>query len=411
MCYKKLDDKEMLEEISEYLTGYLKSGKININSFFEKIHLNVENLNQLLLIRFLISEKVMYFIEELPNRMNEIKTTTEFISEVNHSKIDGDIDWIETYKTRINSGLKENILYVTNSNQQTFNTIENKVFKEVITIIYSIVFKNKMIEDIFDKNDWAAQWGKLKPIVHYFYSNNIYIQRIKYSRITDREIEDVLKSRKILYRESAEILKFYRKLIKHEFNKQDVKKLIGETMIIPENKDVLLELYCCIQELKKQGEDIKLSLLLPNNSSPMAIWKDRHYCYELYHNASTEKINFRIHIDEIKDSHHPLLQRLLKLQVMQQEESLKYFQTKQSKYIWMGRPDILITKRDNSGKLQMVTIGEVKNTLNDDYARAGMNELLTYMVLAKDEKGNYLESTTNVVGVLYTPKNRLIVNL
>ena len=51
--------------------------------------------------------------------------------------------------------------------------------------------------------------------------------------------------------------------------------------------------------------------------------------------------------------------------------------------LWLGRPDILILKRRPDGGLANVFIGEVKYTINSEYAYQGLRELMEYMALAE----------------------------
>ena len=48
---------EMIEEVAGHLHGYLKSGTVRIESFYSKINSNIHNIEQLLIIRFLLKKK------------------------------------------------------------------------------------------------------------------------------------------------------------------------------------------------------------------------------------------------------------------------------------------------------------------------------------------------------------------
>ena len=70
----------MLEEISDKLIVYLKDGTLNLNTFIKKIDMNIDNMDQLLRIHFILREKVRKFIKKLPERIRNIKTSTQKIN-------------------------------------------------------------------------------------------------------------------------------------------------------------------------------------------------------------------------------------------------------------------------------------------------------------------------------------------
>lgn len=65
-------EEELLEEISGFLHGYLKAGKVKINSFLSKVNLNISNLEQLLTIRFLLKEKTIVFVKGAASTIKEV---------------------------------------------------------------------------------------------------------------------------------------------------------------------------------------------------------------------------------------------------------------------------------------------------------------------------------------------------
>ena len=54
----KRTPEELIEEISDFLIVYMKAGKLGINSFINKAHLQLSQLEQLLQIHFLLKEEV-----------------------------------------------------------------------------------------------------------------------------------------------------------------------------------------------------------------------------------------------------------------------------------------------------------------------------------------------------------------
>lgn len=61
----KLQAEDILKEIADDLIIYLKAGKINCNSFLQNLNIQINNLEQLLRIHFLIHKDVKEFVREL----------------------------------------------------------------------------------------------------------------------------------------------------------------------------------------------------------------------------------------------------------------------------------------------------------------------------------------------------------
>lgn len=101
-----MTDEAMLEEIAGFLHGYLKSGKVNIQSFFSKVNINIDNIRQLLIIRFLLKKETKDFVRSLPVLMKNLKTATVAKSHLRINEIRGSIDWSQTIVERINTNSK-----------------------------------------------------------------------------------------------------------------------------------------------------------------------------------------------------------------------------------------------------------------------------------------------------------------
>ncbi|TWI59299.1 hypothetical protein [Halalkalibacter nanhaiisediminis] len=396
-----LKEEEILEEISGFIHGYLKAGKVRINSFFSKINVNISNLEQLLTIRFLLKEETKDFVKNLPMLLKRFKTTTVTQNEINIGEIRGQIDWGQTTKERLVRNHKDSTIFSTNESIRTYSTPENIVLKQLLGILYRVLFRDSYIKG-FEKAEWFSEWQQLKVNIEQAFKNNIYLQRVSQMHVTNRVIQKTLNNRKRLYREAARLLMSYRKIINGQYHEEDIKSLLRETFIAPEKIDVLFELYWIVQIIKQNTTNSQLHLM-DGQQNKVATWGDDSYTYHLYHDSTgSNLVNFAIPLSEIQNSNHPYLQQKYKSLISTKKLAHDLFGRNLTSHLCRGRPDFLIEVYEKgTNKLIDLTIGEVKNTSRVDYAITGLDELLNYIYLVKGRKGNYLlDSDVSVKGML-----------
>lgn len=383
-------EEELLEEISGFLHGYLKSGTIKINSFLSKINPNISNLQQLLTIRFLLKEDTIQFVKDLPHLIKNFKTTTVLKNDVHFGEIRGQIDWNETIKERLSINYFDKTIFSTNESVRSYNTPENLVLKELLIILYSILFENDYIKG-FEKSKWFQDWQELKGSIQHTLRKNIYLQRVDYKQVSDRSVTKLINHRNQLYRNAAKLLLTYRSLMEGQFSQKDLEVLLRETFIAPDNVDVLFELYWVVQVIKQNSENSTLHLL-DGTQNMVASWEKEEYLYQIYHDSCGSGIvKFNVEASEIAESEHPYLKQKYNSFTTSRLLAKSIFGRNKENSIWRGRPDFLVEVfHKHTNVLISLTIGEVKNTANIDYAITGMEELLDYIYLVKKNNSDYL---------------------
>lgn len=393
-------EEELLQEISGYLHTYLKAGKLGINSFIKRTNVQIENLEQLLVIRFLIKEETLAFAKRLPILLKQFKTTTSQRNEITIGEVRGTIDWPETLKIRMARNFSDPTVFTINENIRSYDIPENLVLKNLLGVLYRLLFQDKYMKG-FEHTDWFSAWQKEKQHIAYAYEKNIYLQRVPFINVSDRMIQQAIRHRNPLYREAAILLAEYRKLKQGDYTEEELETLLSETFITPDNIDVLFELYWIVQLVQNNTDASKL-YLMDGTQNLVASWVKGTYEYRVYHDSvGSDDLYFNIMNSEIAHSEHPYLQQ--KYQSFQTAAHLadQYFQSVTSNTIWQGRPDFLVEIRESeSNKIVRLIIGEVKNTSRVNYAITGMRELLDYIYFVKDVKGNYLCKKIPVEGIL-----------
>ena len=396
-----IKEEEVLEEISGFLHGYLKAGKVRLNSFISKVNTNISNIEQLLTIRFLLRNETKEFVRKLPTLLKRFKTTTFLENETYYGEVRGQIDWSQTLKKRVEHNPKDKTVFSINESIRSYNTPENLLLKELLGILYKVLFKDNYIKG-FENREWFMEWQELKNHVFHVYKKNIYLQRVDAFSVSDRIIEKTLSHRNKLYRNAARLLAFYRKLMNGKFSEQDIKNVLQETLIAPDNIDVLFELYWIIQLIKK-NTDVSQLHFMDGSHNLVASWDTDSHLYKLYHDSTgSGEVKFSISSNEISESNNVYLKRKYQSFTSANELANEFFGRKTSNFLWQGRPDFLLeVYNKQTSRIVKLIIGEVKNTSRVDYAITGLEELLDYLHFVKNSKGDFLlGSPITVLGLL-----------
>lgn len=399
----------LIKEIGVELFAYLKSGKLNLSPYIRQLNLNIDKLEQLLQIHYIMKEEVQNFIRLLGERLRRVKTSTITSNELFFGGIKGSIDWQKTITERYKRNYRDNTIFSCNEKSRSYDIKENLVLKEYIEVLYRIFFEYIDFSKL-ETYEWLNEGAYLKGVVKEVYEKNIYLSKIKNnnSKVTDRMIEDTIKNRNQLYSESARLLKVYRKLMNFHLEEEEVLKLFSDTFIYADKDETLFELYWVTKIIRDNAENHKL-FLMDGNSSLVASWEKQEEIYELYHDSTGGYDTvFQVSLKEIEDINNPYIRRKLQAINKTSELAAKLLGNNDEnryKYLWRGRPDIIINIRDKeSNNLKKLLFGEVKYTLNKDYALEGLKELMEYAMFVKDISGNYLFDISerhDIQGILF----------
>ena len=107
-------------EIQEYLQLYLfKDASIDTELFVNQLfNLDEENILTLKKLHFLISSEVKSFIRILPFLVRNLSHSTNKEEIETHGNIIGQINWNQTFKNRMKTGLKDKSIFVCNTNKK-----------------------------------------------------------------------------------------------------------------------------------------------------------------------------------------------------------------------------------------------------------------------------------------------------
>lgn len=395
----------LIKEIADDFIIYMKSGKVGITPFLKDPNLNINNLEQLLKIHFLLKKEVKDFVSDLPKMIRKFKTSTNVSKNVSKGAIKGQIDWNRTVQYQ--SNYNDKTVFICNENNKFYNIKENLVLKELLFVLHKTLFKDIRLKKLMGYS-WFEEWELLSKVVNEIYKKNIYIGRIKEEKIkvSDKMIKDTLKHRNPLYRESAKLLSTYRKIMSNQLNKEEVKELLSNTFILPNKAEKIFELYWVMQIIKNNTSFEKLNIIDGTNNM-VASWEDDNHKFEIYHDSvGSGQIMFNISLDEVDNSNNPFLQRKIESRLEANKLASQIFSKNAKNIFWSGRPDIVleITNKETN-KLEKVVLGEVKYTSDVSYAITGLQELYDYIMLVKDKNNQYLNrEEVDVKGMLFLDK-------
>ncbi len=412
---------DLVRDVADEFNTYIGRG-VRIGPLSEEVdpNLNIDNLDTVLRIHFLLqgdkhgdaSTSVREFVEVLPNRIRRLETAIERRTSTVRGGIRGQIDWQASVKQQSQQGLWDPTRYVCRESEKELDTPENVILKRLLGELLSILEEDLQTGlDQPDRYPWLERWvadPNLYAVLDRVYRQNIYFSRISDDvDITDRMVRSVKRARQPLYREAAELLAQYRRLMRYNLEtNEEAKDVLRHSFIIPDQQEYasLFELYWIFRLLRQYPEaEFKV---IDERSDLTARWTIDEYEYVVYNDVmERDGVRFKIGrdraevdadlsaIDETR-SETGYFEREAVVVDQSTEMGAEAFGTTPSGTLWSGRPDILMMKRQrDTDSLEAVLFGEVKYTQDEQYMVEGLEQLLEYTYYAQDAHGSYLVDT------------------
>lgn len=437
---EKTPHNDLIEEISATFHTYLKKG-VRIGSVIGKSieDLPIQNIEELIQIYFILTDNevlqsmpeitpsigVVEYIEKLPNRLQSLPTSTATTRTTTIGHIEGRIDWQGTIEARSQTNPSDVRRFKCATPEETHSDPNNRVLKELLNKIRDALDTLEFALDGDGGFAWLGPWHEANAgqarIFREDILQNVHIERITVDEsVSDRTIRSVKQSRHELYREAAELLQYYRQLMRYEGRQADAKQLLRSFFITPENtkrgKETLFELYW-IFKLLQTFERPKFKLVTPGTNE-VAKWSTPTHQYRMYHDCSgSDKLTYRITNDDLrKDSEQQsqltnFSQQRIEVLDKKRDISEQWLGKKTRKDQWVGRPDIILEQYNDNGELQGVFVGDAKYSHDPSYLSSGIEEVLEYTHLVQSD-GDYLKTKVGdrvewISGGLFTDASQL----
>lgn len=409
---------QIVEAIKSDFHTYLRKG-VRIDEVVGDAHadLDIADIESLLKIHFVLTRRgderdvgVIDFVDRLSDRIRRLKTETAGKREEFRGAIRGHVDWHESAKRRSRTGNPSEPRFVCVQQERHYNIEENLVLKRLLTVIRDIL-DNELQPALEEPAgfDWLEYWSPSQyeagepphERLARLYENNVYLQRIDVddTEITPRMIESVKRSRSNLYRDAAQLLDLYRRLMRHQLSDEEVRDLLNHTMIQPNEVSTLFELYW-IFRLLNSFDNVTYRVIRDDDTSVIASWEDESFGYWLYHDATGDELSFSEDLSRETIEEDGFLLRTQAVLQKWQELNERLLDRGGSDRLWGGRPDIVLerTRKGADSRVDRVFVGEVKYTSDTDYAATGLRELLEYMAFVRrSSTDEYVEGQQDVL--------------
>ncbi len=407
----KTSAETLVEETSSELSAYLRSGKLNEEKVSDSLNfdgLDIEDFERLKRIHFVLSEPVINFIEDLPERIRRIKTESDRETVSTRGEIKGRIDWSKTLKKRYSQNPGDRSIFVTQNPYIQYNIPENLVLKKLLAVIYQTLNEDlKQVDYSWRTDKWSDKdIEELETI----FRKNVHINRIKEAekiKVTARELNAARQARSEIYNDAYKRYREYEKLQNNEFNEEEIRNLLEQTLVVPKEISSLFELFCVfkvIDQLKTQYKDLELQVI-ESGADEIAVMEDGSKKVKVFHD-SQGSLQFKEDIPETDPEN--LEDGYLKkyVEVLEDHKAALEDLIGRTSYnaLYSGRPDIVVEIYENK-ELEKVLIGEIKYTYDEQVFSQGLKELFEYLKFGKhsNQNNNYLDSV-NVQGLLITDK-------
>lgn len=385
----KWTKERLIDEIKDDLIIYLKSGRVNINSYLKIQDLNIDNLDQLLKIHFLLLNDLEIYMKKINKNLKKLNTEKLIKS---HGAIKGNILWSKTIEERYNKNEKEIFIY--KKKEASHNNLKVKILKEFFEIIYELSNEKSIMKIVKNYKDIELNY------INEFYKKKLVKRKL--AKATEKEINIVIKDKDEFYKNTAILLRKYRGIV--SLNQNEIEKLLRGTFIEVISESTLFELYWVFKVIKKYTKSKKLYLLDYSNTK-VAEWEEKEKIYTIYHNSSgSEDVEFKVGIDRIQNTDNWYLNKQLKIIENTNKKIQELYPDKKEKYnyIYNGRPDILLEIRNKiSMEIEEIEIYEVKYTEKIEYIIEGIRQLEEYKAFINTKR------TINVKGYLCFINNEI----
>ncbi|WP_144927837.1 hypothetical protein [Halorubrum salsamenti] len=380
--------------ITPELISYLGAGTMNPQRLATSVDyagLNIENLNQLKQLHFVLYSDVVQYVERLEERLRRVKTEQQQHDEVTHGEVRGPIQWQQTFQQRPQTGDKT--LFVISNPAIELDIPENRVVKKLLATIAA-----PLREDIENADrSWRSMWDDA-DIVDFqrTLESNVYLNQLPPAdtiEITDQDLATTRRSRHRLYSKAAELYRLYEDLLNDRYDEPDVQKLFRETIVTPTKDYVLFELFCVLSEirrLQRDHDELALQRIEPGMDELALMENDRRRV-AVYYDQGGPLDFFTAHFDAAElrrdwDVPTPMIRRA---EALERHESLveSFLESGKQHSYYSGRPDLLVVeyeKTDDSERLDRVRLGEAKYTRSQSTFATGLRELLEYVHFAQE---------------------------
>jgi len=241
------------------------------------------------------------------------------------------------------------------------------------------------------------------------FERNVHLSRIKNHdeiNINQRTLNIARTSRDQLYTEAYDLLRRYRSLLADEFEDEEIRSLLTETLVEPNDVPTLFELFSVFKLIRvvRRTFDVELRPIQDTEEAIARMESETHRV-EVFHDTQGN-LAFSESMDDVEEPMPEYLRRYGEVLDEHVEAMKETIDREVGRNLFSGRPDMLVEvydKRTEEEPLSELLIGEMKYTNSEQTYSDGFKELLEYLKYAREDADDqeYLQDKGSVLrGVL-----------
>ncbi|MFC7326059.1 hypothetical protein ACFQMF_16005 [Halorubrum rutilum] len=380
----------LIDGLTQDILAYVMNGgfperELANSLTFDGLDERFEDYELLLDLHFILKPDVVEFVEELSQRLRNVRTETKTVARTQRGGIDGHINWGSTVKARYSTNPNDHSLFVTENRSEDYDIPENIVLKRLLSIIYTTL--RDADEYLKGNYDWvSARWQANTDLiddVQRTVERNVHVRRIRDPKTyepTERMLTTAENSRQEIYRDAADLLRDRQRLF--DGDPDALQSLLNQTAITPDDQARLFELYVLfrfIGTLEDLQDTPPVFQTIKSGRQEIARI-DGSKEIVLYHDTSASDRGLSFRTDTMPEDRE--LTRAERVQQTARDVASAYFQKNFQNHT--GRPDVIVLEVQSEDPLTYeYLIAEVKHSTREETIRTGIKETLEYLAFLR----------------------------
>ena len=389
-----MNREELIDGLTQDILAYVMNGgfpkqELATSIKPEALDQRFEDYELLLDLHFILKPNVVEFVDQLSQRLRNVRTETKTVARTQRGGINGHINWGSTVKARYSTNPNDRSLFVTENRSEDYNIPENIVLKRLLSIIYTTLEECEAY--LKEEYEWVTdRWQENLELVEQMrelFERNVHVKRIRDPETyepTERMLQTAAMSRSDVYREAASLLRDHRRV--RESNPDALRELLEETLITPDDEETLFELYVLFQYVeaieRHQQSETSVKTIESGQQEVARIESKDGTDVVLYHDSSANDRELSF-VPEPIEKQDAELTRSEQIQRQARGIVENYF-TDKGFQLQTNRPDIIILEVQHEDGYEYL-ITEVKNSTNERTVKQGVTETLEYLAFLRQE--------------------------
>lgn len=412
-----MNREELIDGLTQDILAYVMNGgfpkqELATSIKPEALDQRFEDYELLLDLHFILKPDVVEFVEQLSQRLRNVRTETKTVARTQRGGIDGHINWGATVKTRYSTNPNDRSLFVTENRSEDYDIPENIVLKRLLSIIYTTLRDaDEYLKGNYDwvTDGWQANTDLIDEVQRTV-ERNVHVRRIRDPETyepTERMLTTAANSRQEIYRGAATLLRGRQELF--DGNPDALRTLLSQTAITPDDQARLFELYVLFRFITtlEELQDTQPVFQTIKSGRQEVARIDGAQEIVLYHDKSASDRGLSFSTDTIPDNREPT--RAERVQQTARDVASTYFDKDFQNHT--GRPDVIVleVKSDNPLTYEYL-IAEVKHSTREETIRTGIKETLEYLAFLRvNEDFVFGHNTSAEVDIFGSGWNGLLV--